>query len=95
MVLSVPLRQVVEKFLDGIEQGHFFRVDIVDDVLLRRPFLADFVALGTDDDAVQRLLCQRSEGRVVFHAESLLVGLDDGELYLAVQLVAAEQVVVC
>ena len=94
VVLTVPLRQLVEERLDGVEQGNLLRVDIVDDVLLGRALLTDLVTLGTDDDAIQRLLCQRPEGRVLLHAVAVLILLDDGELELAVQFVAAKQVAV-
>ena len=86
MVLTVPLGQLVEERLDGVEQGNLLRVDIHDDVRLRRSLLTDFFTLGSENDAVQRLLCQRP-----IVGSLIVTGF---KLYLSVQLVAAEQVVI-
>ena len=61
MVLSVPFGQTTQIVVDGVIDGHLFRMDIQLDVLLGRSVLTNVFALGLEDDAVQHLLGQRSE----------------------------------
>ena len=58
MVLSVPLGQMREIILDGIERLDLVRLHQLDDVRLWTALLADLLTLGADDDGVQRLLSQ-------------------------------------
>ena len=87
MVLSVPLWQVVQVFADRIVRAYLFRMDKFHDIRLGIAALADILALGTQDDAVQGLLGQRTIVRC------LTVRLLCGELHLSVQQVATETVV--
>ena len=87
MVLSVPLGQVVQKGLDGVVKRHFLGVDIHGDVRLRIALLVQPFASGSDDDAVQSLLCQRTI------VGSFIVGCL--KLHLSIQHIASKQVVVC
>ena len=87
MVLSVPLRQAVEVTANGVVRVYLFRTNKLHDVSLRTGTLADVLALGLQDNAVQRLLRQRTESRL------LPFGKLSRELHLSVQLIATEQVV--
>ena len=87
MVLSVPCGQTAEIVADGVEDGYFLRVDILLDLRLRIA-LADLLALGSQHDAVQRLLRQHAI------VTQLSVGRPDSKLQLTVQHVATEIVIV-
>ena len=87
MVLSVPCGQTAEIVADGVEDGYFLRVDILLDLRLRIA-LADLLALGSQHDAVQRLLRQYAI------VTQLSVGRPDSKLHLPVQHVATEKVVI-
>ena len=63
MVLAVPLGQVRQVVIDGIERHDLLGVDVLLDVRPGTLSLADVLALGLEDDAVQRLLRQRTEHR--------------------------------
>ena len=88
MVLSIPLGQAVEIRLDGIERRHIIRIDNRLDVRLWILSLADVRAHRLEDDAVQRLLRQRTPDG--------FIGLSwlFRKLYLTVQHIATEQVLV-
>ena len=87
MVLSVPLGQVVEIIANGVIRANLFRMNKLHDIRLWIGTLADVLALGTKDNAVQRFLRQRTENRF------LPFGRLSRKLHLPVQLVATEQVV--
>ena len=52
MVLSIPLRQAVDKLANGIVKPDLLRMDILHNVRLWTALLAHTLALGTDDDTV-------------------------------------------
>ena len=87
MVLSVPLGQMREIILDGIERLDLVRLHQLDDVRLWTALLADLLTLGADDDRVQRLLRQHLP-------DGLVVRRQGYTLYLPAQFVEAEEVIV-
>ena len=88
MVLSVPLGQVVQVVLDGVERRNVLRVDILLDIRLGVASLADILTFGLHDDAVQRLQGQRTKHRFLSLARL------DGKLNLAVQHIATQEITV-
>ncbi len=87
MVLSVPLRQMREIILDGVELHDLVRFNQLDDVCLGTTLLADLLTFGSNDDAVQRLLGPHSPFRLV-------IGRQGNKLDFPTQLVEAEEVIV-
>ena len=65
MVLSVPLGKVGQKLPDGVECRDILGIDVRLDVRLRILPLTDVLAPGSQDDAVQRLLRQRTPLRIL------------------------------
>ena len=88
MVLSVPCGQTAEIVADGVEDGHFLRVDKHANVCLGVKQLVLPIAQSVDDNAVQRLRRQRTI------AVRLSVRLFGCKLHLPVQHVATEKVVI-
>ena len=60
MVLSVPRWQAIQIVADGIIGWHILRMHKLYNLRLRTAFFADVLLLGPADDAVQRLLGQRT-----------------------------------
>ena len=88
MVLAVPLGQMRQVVIDGIERHDLLGVDVLLDVRFRIFAIADVLALSLEHDAVQRLLRQNSEHS--FLALSRLFR----KFHLSVQHVATEQVTI-
>ena len=63
MVLAIPLREIAQKVLSGVEQRHFLRLDILRNLSLGTSLLQDLLLLSPDYDAVQSLWGKRSEGQ--------------------------------
>ena len=107
MVLSVPLRQVIEKLLHGIVLRHLFRLHILRNLRLRTALLQYVLALGTNHDTVESRLRQRTviqfslirgDRETAEVVDSIAFGFvvslrQDGEFYLPVEDVSAETVV--
>ena len=87
MVLSVPLGQMREIILDGIERLDLVRLHQLDDVRLWTALLANLLTLGADDDRVQRLLRQHMPDGLVVRRQGYI-------LYLPAQFVEAEELIV-
>ena len=52
MILSIPLRQAVDKLTNGVVDIDLLRMDILHNVRLWTALLAHTLALGTDDNTV-------------------------------------------
>ena len=88
MVLSVPLGQVVKVIANGVIRANLLRMNKLHNIRLWIGTFANILTLGTKDNAVQRLLSQRTENWF------LPFGRLNRELHLPVQLVTTKQVVI-
>ena len=92
MVLSVPLGQVVEVVANGVIRAYLFRLHKVLNVRLRIAALAHILALGSDDDAFQGTLRQRTPCCIVV-GNCFIYSRLGYKLHLPVQLIETEKVV--